>query len=120
MKKLCFFMIGIGIILTIFFSFNSKPFDIFCFAIPYIIAAVGLPVCEKKDYMFPITFLLVFVTVYNLGYFIVKPFDVDLMHTIWRMPCQYVLPLVVGNILQYRHDKKISEKLAEAMRKEGR
>ena len=106
MKKLCFFLISIGIIMTVFYCFIGKPLDILGFGMPYIIAAIGLPVCEKKKHMFPITCLLIFITIYNLAYFVARPFHVDLMHVMWRIPIQYVLPLLIGNILQYQCNKK--------------
>ncbi len=104
-KKMCWILIGIGIILTMIFSIGHNGYDIFCFGIPYIIASIGLPQCIKKGYMYPITVLLIFVTLFNIIYFAFELIDINLLYVWWRLPFQYAIPLVIGTCFQYYYDK---------------
>lgn len=110
MRRLCCLMIGIGILMTMVYAISVQGvFDLIMFAMPYIVATIGLPLCIKKEYMFPITSLLLTVTIYNFIYFILKYIvDIDIFEVKWRIPVQYAIPLMIGYILQYRYENRES------------
>mgnify|MGYP006870476572 CR=1 FL=1 len=102
MKRFSYLLIGIGILFSTGIYFITTDITLFVnVLIPYAVAALGIGVCVKKKFVFPLFFILVWVTGYNVVYIILKLFKIgDLYSYQGRIFVQLFLPLIIGLIAQ--------------------
>lgn len=110
MKQFSYYLIGIGILFSVVIYFITSDATLFVnVLLPYAVAALGIGVCVKKNFVFPLFFILVWVTGYNLAYVILKLFKIGNLYSYkGRIFLQLFLPLIIGLIAQ-RYKEVINE-----------